>query len=169
MNKFLEKIQKLLFYQGTDITAAFESHHITPKAGELLERFYVSDATDPRNYFYTFHEHGFYQTLKRRIALKLETVDKSVTWKSRAIHDVNLAAFFISSLMAHRTDDQITFIAWVLLAAQFLAWTASFSHNFLHQADNWRMYTSNLSFITWRDCRVSHVLVSCELVFRIFL
>lgn len=126
----------------------------------MLENFYVSDATDPRNYFYTYEENGFYRTLKKRVASKLKTVDMSVTWKSRAIHDVNFAACLLCSIMVNRADSQFELIVWALLAGQFLAWMANFSHNFLHQADNWRMYTSNISFLMWRDVRVFHVLVS---------
>lgn len=126
----------------------------------MLENFYVTDSIDPRNYFYTYDENGFYRTLKRRVEKKLETVDMSVTWKSRAMHDVNLAAFILCALIANRTQDQYMSVIWILLTAQFLTWTANFSHNFVHQADNWRMYTSNLSFLMWRDMRVSHVLVS---------
>lgn len=126
----------------------------------MLEQFYVSDATDPRNYFYTYDENGFYRTLKKRVASKLKTVDMSVTWKSRAIHDVTFVACVLCSIMVNRADSQFALIVWALLAAQFLAWTANFSHNFVHQADNWRMYTSNMSFLIMRDVRVFHVLVS---------
>lgn len=152
--------KNVLTFQGTDITEAFESHHISPRAGEMLENFYVSNATDPRNYFYTYEENGFYRTLKKRVASKLKTVDMSVTWKSRAIHDVNFAACLLCSIMVNRADSRFELIVWALLAGQFLAWMANFSHNFLHQADNWRMYTSNISFLMWRDVRVFHVLVS---------
>lgn len=78
---------------------------------------------------------------------------------SKVIHDVNLFALFFAAVMMNRCEDNQWFIVWTLLAAQFLAWSANISHNFIHKADNWRMYTANLSLMPWRDHRVSHVLV----------
>lgn len=124
-----------------------------------MKQFYVSDAEDPRNYFFTYNN-GFYQTLKKRVAIKLKTIDKSVVWKSKLIHDVNLVALFLFAILANRTENFTMIVLWNLLAAQSLAWTVNFSHNFVHQADNWRRYSMNLSLITWRDFRVFHILVS---------
>lgn len=151
-------------FKGTDITEAFESHHISFQPAELLKTFYVRDAADPRNYFFTY-ENGFYQTLKKRVAKKLETVDKSVTWKSKMIHDINLVALFIFAILANRTENSLMIVLWNLLAAQSLAWTVNFSHNFAHQADNWRRYSMNISLITWRDFRVFHILVRIFFIF----
>lgn len=145
--------------QGTDITEAFESHHISSKPSQKLKDFYVGEADDPRNYFLTYSENGFYRTLKKRISQKIKTIDKSVLWKSKLIHDVNLAALFVFAVLANRTQSPLMIIIWNLLAAQSLAWTVNFSHNFAHQADNWRRYSMNISLITWRDFRVFHVLV----------
>lgn len=39
-----------------------------------------------------------------------------------------------------------------------LTWTVLASHNFLHKRDNWRMYLFNLSIISYRECRIAHVL-----------
>lgn len=149
-----------IFFQGTDITEAFESHHISSEPEEILERYFVGDSKEQRNYFFTYDENGFYRTLKKRVADKLKSIDRSITWKSKFIHDINLLALFVATIIMSRSDDQIKFVISTLLAAQFLAWSANFSHNFAHQADNWRMYTANISLITWRDFRVFHVLVS---------
>lgn len=159
IEKKYSKIFSYCIFQGTDITEAFESHHISQKPREFLKTFYVRDAVDPRNYFFTYDETGFYQTLKKRVASKLKTVDTSVIWKSRFIHDVNLFGLFFAAIMMNRSESQHLFLFWNFLAAQFLAWSVNFSHNFLHQADNWRMLTTNISLLNWRDCRVSHVLV----------
>jgi hypothetical protein len=153
------KIKFVYVNQGTDITEAFESHHITTKAKEMLNNFYVCEASDPRNYFLTYKENGFYQTLKRRIAIKLETVDTTVKSKSQNFHDLNLLFLFFATAMVNRSEG-FAYVIWTILAGQSLAWSANFSHNFMHQADNWRMYTASISLITFRDYRVSHVLVS---------
>jgi hypothetical protein len=49
-------------------------------------------------------------------------------------------------------------VVWTLLAGQCMAWSANFAHNFMHQKDNWRMYTANISFFNFRDFRVFHVM-----------
>lgn len=124
-----------------------------------MKKFYVRDAIESRNYKFTFHEDGFYKTLKRRVAEKLKTIDKDGDkWKSKLILDVNLFAFYLTATLAFRSESLIATIFWTLLAGQCLAWITNFSHNFIHQKDNWRMYTSNLSFVNWRDFRVFHVM-----------
>lgn len=126
----------------------------------MLKDYCVGDAPDPRNYFFTHDENGFYQTLKRRIAEKLKTVDHSVTQKSRLIHDVTLFMTLFAAVMMERSfGNDLMMIFWALVSAQSLAWLTNISHNFVHQADNWRMKTANLSLITWREFRIFHVLV----------
>ena len=147
-------------FQGTDITEAFESHHITPKAGDVLKNYYVREAVDPRNYFFTYDENGFYRTLKKRITEKLKTVDTNVTSKSKLIHDINLVALYLAAVMMARSDDPNWFLFWNIIAGQCLSWSFNFSQNFAHQADNWRMYCSNIALINWRDFRIYHILVS---------
>lgn len=64
--------------KGTDITEAFEVHHIYPKGPEsLLVKFEIRKASEPRNFKFTFQDDGFYRTFKRRIGEKLKTVDRS--------------------------------------------------------------------------------------------
>ncbi len=63
--------------KGTDITEAFEVHHIYPDAPErLLEKYEIRKATEPRNFKFTFKDDGFYRTFKRRVGTKLRTVDR---------------------------------------------------------------------------------------------
>jgi hypothetical protein len=130
----------------------------------MLENFFVSDAKAPRNYFFTYNDDGFYQTLKKRVAEKLKTVDKSPLETTKLIHDLNLAALFILAVLANRTQSSLMVVVWNFLAALSLAWTVNISHNFAHQADNWRRYSMNISLMTWRDFRVLHVLVSIQVI-----
>lgn len=54
--------------QGTDITELFESHHVDIKRARiLLEKYYIRKADGERNSKYTFHENGFYSTLRMAI------------------------------------------------------------------------------------------------------
>lgn len=65
-----------IFIQGTDITEAFEVHHINyAKAESLLQDYRVRDTKLPRNFKFTFKETGFYRTLRRRVAEQLKTID----------------------------------------------------------------------------------------------
>ncbi|XP_046688709.1 cytochrome b5-related protein-like, partial [Homalodisca vitripennis] len=66
--------QWLEITKGTDITEAFEAHHIGPLASKMLENFYVRPAKTPRNSAFTFHPDGFYRTLKFRVYEKLKGV-----------------------------------------------------------------------------------------------
>lgn len=140
--------------KGTDITEAFESHHITQRANQLLPKFYVRNATLPRNYLLTFEDDGFYKTLKQRVAKKIPELDLRPVTFSNLYCDVILFATFTTSICAARWNN--FYIG--TLAAVFLMWTTVISHNYLHMANNYRMYTMNLSLMSWRDWRVFHVL-----------
>lgn len=148
-----------LSHQGTDITEAFESHHLSKKPYELLNNFYVKEASEKRNYLLTFFKDGFYMTLKRKIIEKLETIDiETLENKSKKIHDITLIAFLIMIVIVNRA--QVNEIYWlsVIISAQMLAWLVTISQNFLHKADNWRMYTANFALMTTRDFRTMHIL-----------
>lgn len=86
-----EQILTALLYrsQGTDITEAFEVHHLNyDKVQRILKEFWVRDAKHPRNFKLTFKESGFYSTLRRRVFEQLETIDtkwNTFTSKVRSI------------------------------------------------------------------------------------
>lgn len=62
--------------QGTDITEAFEVHHINyAKVKHLLQDYRVRDAKLSRNFKFTFKETGFYRTMRRRVGEKLKTLN----------------------------------------------------------------------------------------------
>lgn len=131
----------------------------------MLNQFYAEDATAQRNYFLTFDENGFYMTLKRRVAAKLKSDDTGYTWKSKMIHDINLVILFLSIVFAARSKVVELWILFNVIAAFSLALSVSFAHNFIHKADNWRMYSINLSMCSWRGMRVTHILVNRKLKF----
>lgn len=65
------------YFQGTDVTEAFEVHHLRYGIAEnLLQDYRVRDAKQPRNFKFTFKEDGFYRTLRRRVAEKVKTLDQ---------------------------------------------------------------------------------------------
>lgn len=64
--------------KGTDITEAFEVHHINSDVPEsLLEKYKIREATEPRNFKFTFKEDGFYRTFKRKVRKQLQTANRS--------------------------------------------------------------------------------------------
>ncbi|CRK88700.1 CLUMA_CG002379, isoform A [Clunio marinus] len=140
--------------KGVDITELFEIHHITDSAEKILPKFYVRDASSPRNYKITFEENGFYKTMKRRLASKLESLDESQVSNSRFYCDFMLTSTILFSVIAARDNNYLI----ASLAALSLSWLVIITHNFIHQKDNWRMYLMNLSLLNYRDWRVFHVM-----------
>uniref|UniRef100_A0A1B6CDY8 Cytochrome b5 heme-binding domain-containing protein n=2 Tax=Clastoptera arizonana TaxID=38151 RepID=A0A1B6CDY8_9HEMI len=138
--------------KGTDITEAFEVHHIGPLAKSLLPKFEVGLAKTNRNSPFTFHDDGFYNTLRKRIYKVLEHKKKH-TVKSLLILDILVAFTIVLSLYSAYA---LNFVVAVI-AGLFLCLTVNCSHNFIHQKNNWRMYYFNISLMTVRDWRVIHV------------
>ncbi|XP_033219857.1 cytochrome b5-related protein [Belonocnema kinseyi] len=143
----------LTLTKGTDITEAFETHHLTDKAEILLPNFYVRDAVTPRSVPLTFFPDGFYQQFKRRATNALKDVDFHRPAKqTNIIADCLAATTIFSCLLATRF--------WIptLIAGVFLAWTSTAGHNYLHARDNFRMYYMDLSFLSTREWRITHVM-----------
>jgi hypothetical protein len=138
------------FTKGIDITEQFETHHLTENAEKLLTKFYVRNATEPRNYKITFEENGFYKTLKRRIAQKLSSqINKSAISTSKFYCDLMLASTLFAFILVSRDINYVT----MTMAAVCLIMLTVISHNFIHQRDNWRMYLVNFSMQNYREWR----------------
>lgn len=135
--------------QGTDITEAFEAHHISTFPESLLAKFYVRDADGPRNYPFTYSENGFYRTLKKQVREKLKEVPESVARKSKLVADGLLVLFLTSAWLAVKTR------SWWLgtLSGMLLGMTSIAGHNFFHQRNNLRMYYFDLNFMSSRYFR----------------
>lgn len=82
----------------------------------------------------------------------------SVVKKSERVHDITLIAFLIMIIAVSRVQSSDIYWLVVAFAGQLLTWLAVMSHNFLHKADNWRMYSGNLALMTTRDLRIQHIL-----------
>ena len=135
--------------EGIDITEQFETHHITDMAEKLLPRFYVRDAALPRNYKTTFDQDGFYKTLQRRVANKLDFLDHSTISNSSFYCDLLLVSTVLFSVIA--VHDESYLIASI--ASLSVMWLTTIVHNFIHQKDNWRMYLMNVSMMSYREWR----------------
>ncbi|KAG7208906.1 hypothetical protein KM043_015087 [Ampulex compressa] len=141
--------------KGTDITEAFECHHLTEAAEKLLPKFYVRDALTPRSMPFTFHPDGFYRVFKKRAVEALKDVDfHAPSKKSNLIADFLVIATFALCLLTAAKQS----IAAVFLAGAFLTWTAIAGHNYFHMRDNFRMYYFDLTLMSSKQWRISHVL-----------
>lgn len=74
--------------KGHDITEAFMTHHFAmDKVEPFMKKYRVKETNRPRNVKLTFHEDGFYMTLKRKIAAKLPEIKRTTKiWSEVCIH-----------------------------------------------------------------------------------
>lgn len=136
----------MFFLQGTDITEAFESHHISTLPETILKRYFVRPSNSPRNSPFTFKEGDFYRVLKSKIRDVLPTVPEKAAVQSKTFTDMLLVSFITFSLLAVYTGNYLLgFVAGILLSL-----TAIASHNFFHQKDNYRMYYFNFTLMHYR-------------------
>lgn len=77
--------------KGTDITEAFETHHLMGKAEKLLPKYFVKDAVEPRNILLTLKDDGFYKVLKKRVVEKLHEINHEPAKTT----DVSISYFLI--------------------------------------------------------------------------
>ncbi|XP_050723879.1 cytochrome b5-related protein-like isoform X1 [Eriocheir sinensis] len=140
--------------KGTDITEAFEASHFGEGPEKLLQKYYIKDTKTPRNSPYTFHENGFYKTLKRRVRPILKNLGRGPSWKTVLIQD-GLALSYVLLTLASTALSSYTLAAFAGTALAFMVVCA---HNFFHQRDNWRMYYYDLSLHSSYEWRVTHAL-----------
>lgn len=141
--------------KNTDITEIFETHHLTDKAERILPKFYIRDATEPRSVPLTFEPDGFYCKFKKRAVEALKDVDfHRPSRLSNLIADSLLIATFCTCLAAAYSNSVLTTIP----AGIFLVWTTVIAHNYFHMRDNFRMYYFDLSLMSSKDWRISHVM-----------
>jgi hypothetical protein len=153
--------------RGTDITELVESSHLdADKVRALLPKYRVGLAAQPRNCNFTFHEDGFYCTLRRRVFEYMKEMgdkcwQRRKYWGSSACcHDALLLAFLATLTAAMVRDGSSADASTCVLlcvAGALLAMLAISAHNFFHQRDSWRMRSFDLTGLSSHDWRVSHV------------
>lgn len=82
LNAFIEKhpggADWIRMTKGHDITEAFVIHHIQMERVEpFLKKYRIKDTVQPRNVKLTFHDDGFYMTLRRKVIAKLPEIEKN--------------------------------------------------------------------------------------------
>ncbi|KAK5641849.1 hypothetical protein RI129_010396 [Pyrocoelia pectoralis] len=140
--------------KGTDVTEAFEAHHLSSTPEHMLKKFFIRNATKPRNYPFTFEEDGFYRTLKRNIQPILKDIPKNAAKTTDIATDLLLIGTFFSAICA----SAFWSFAIGIVSGLLLTLTSIAAHNYLHRRDNFRMYYFNLSLMDFRGWRISHAL-----------
>ncbi|XP_037978503.2 cytochrome b5-related protein [Plutella xylostella] len=146
--------------KGTDITEAFESHHLHGVAEPLLPKYFVRDAREPRNSPFTFKEDGFYKTLKLKAMQKMKEFPAGARSKSDRVTDSLLLLFLIITPITcwSFTKSFLLGASLLLLNGLVMSLMTICAHNYFHRKDNWRMYIFNLSGLSYADWRVSHAM-----------
>ncbi|CAG9795227.1 unnamed protein product [Diatraea saccharalis] len=144
--------------KGTDITEAFEAHHLNPVVEKMLDKYFVKNTNTPRNSPYTFNEDGFYRTLKRAVREELKKVPKNIpNHTDRIIDGLFTTCLATAALTCWAKNYWIVMLSY-LISSLTLAWTIVASHNYIHRKTNWRMYIFSMCLWSYRDFRVSHAL-----------
>lgn len=140
----------LICLQGTDITEAFESHHLNPAVNKVLEKYYVKKAQTPRNSPFTFKDDGFFRSLKRAVWAELQNTPKHIQRRADSIIDGLFVTFLVSCAMSCVSKNYWVVMASYLMASLCLAWQTVAAHNYIHKKTNWRMYLFNFSLWSYR-------------------
>ncbi|CAH2001566.1 unnamed protein product [Acanthoscelides obtectus] len=144
----------LTLTKGTDISEAFEAHHISQYPEQLLKKYFVREANTKRNSPFTFKEDGFYRTLKKEVREALKTMPKQPWNTSNFMVDTMAFFLFLFSVLAVRHWNY--FIG--ILAGIFLGLLSVAAHNYFHRRDNLRMYYFQFSLMQIREWRILHAL-----------
>ena len=144
--------------EGQDITEAFEAAHIrSVRTQKILQKYFVREIDTPRNSLTTFEPNGFYRTLKgkaEKVLYSAPVGGPGPGFKTYALQDSLVLIFGI--LLAYTSVSNSMY--WAMICGTVLGMNTSAAHNFFHQADTWRRYYWDLSFLSSRDWRVSHML-----------
>nr|CAI5858928.1 unnamed protein product [Callosobruchus analis] len=154
VNKHPGGSEWLTLTKGTDISEAFEAHHISQYPEQMLKKYYVREAKTKRNSPFTFEQDGFYRTLKREVREVMKTIPKQPQNTSNFLIDA--MAFFLLLFSALAIRHWSYFMG--LLAGIFLGMLSTAAHNYFHRRDNLRMYYFQFSLLQVREWRISHVL-----------
>ncbi|KAF5308057.1 hypothetical protein FQR65_LT06432 [Abscondita terminalis] len=139
--------------KGMDITEAFETHHIKSEAPEIiLQKYFVKKANKPRVSQYTFHENGFYKTLKRNVRTVLKTLPKDC----HKANDMYTDLFFVTAVIFACLGSAYSTYLFLFIASIFAGFTLLASHNYSHQRDNFRMLYAEFFMLPAREFRILH-------------
>lgn len=142
--------------KGQDITEAVETMHWKGIPKSLLAKYRVASAVGPRRYRYTFHEDGFYHSLKKKANKILMENLAGEEWKSKLIQDCLTGSFLLLFfILCLHPSAPIALLAGLLLGL-----SSSCAHNWFHQGDSkaWRRFYFDLSCLSHHEWRASHAI-----------
>ena|SRR3990167_1008836 len=141
--------------KGTDITEAFEAHHINSEFVEkLLANYFVKNTETPRNSPFTFEENGFYKTLKKRAAPVIKKHGSGPSTTMNLIMDSLVFSFISTWILTIYFQNKYL----AVLSGFFLNLVIICSHNYFHKKNNFRMFYFDLSMMSSSEWRVSHAI-----------
>ncbi|VVD04211.1 unnamed protein product, partial [Leptidea sinapis] len=129
---------------GTDVTEAFEAHHLNPNTVKVLEKFYKRDAKTPRNSPFTFKDDGFYRTLKTKVWEEIQKIPNKESDRTAFICDSLLFTCLVSSTITCWAKDYWIVMLSYIVASVTMAWVIVAAHNYIHKRTSWRMYIFNI-------------------------
>nr|XP_022905146.1 cytochrome b5-related protein-like [Onthophagus taurus] len=143
--------------EGTDITEAFESNHISTLPEAFLPKYFIKTINTPRNSPFTFEKNDLYQTLKKNVRNEINKSSeliKSLQNKTKLITDGLLLMFILT------TSGCLLKESYLLgaISGLVLTLTSIAAHNFFHQKDNFRRFYFDLTTMSSRSWRISHAL-----------
>lgn len=149
---------------GTDITELFETHHLNfHKAATVLAKYEVKCKTPlpPRKSLLTFHQNGFYATLRKKVWEKFSHTAQLGPSKSASIFADMLAA--LSGWLTYMAGSYITTsmevaISITVIVGVLNGFFIGIGHNFMHQRTNLRRYYMDISGFSCAEFRMHHAL-----------
>ncbi|KAF5308071.1 hypothetical protein FQR65_LT06446 [Abscondita terminalis] len=141
--------------KGTDITEAFETHHLSndpPK--HLLQKYFVKKISKPRVSPYTFKDDGFYKTLKKRVRVVLKTVPEN----SDKISNIYTDLLLLSTLTFACLASAFSKYSFAVLSGISGSLLLGATHNYVHRPDNFRMMYGSVLMMSPSEFRVLHIL-----------
>ncbi|KAF5308052.1 hypothetical protein FQR65_LT06427 [Abscondita terminalis] len=141
--------------KGTDITEAFETHHLRNDPPEiLLQKYFVKKISKPRVSPYTFNDDGFYKTLKKRVRVVLKTLPENSYKMSNIYTDLLLLSALTFACLASAFS-KYSFAVLSGISGSLLLGAA---HNYVHRPDNFRMMYGSVFMMSPFEFRVMHIL-----------
>ena len=140
------------------------------KPSEVLKKYYVREAKEPRNYRLTFNENDFYKTIKRKVNEKLKTINvKQDAWKSKFYFDFFLFVVILAACGSVFFENNTLKLISACVSGTFACFLINAGHNFIHLRNNWRMYGCHVMFVNFREFRTFHAMVRIRLSILKFL
>lgn len=79
-------------------------------------------------------------------------------YKNQLNLQIFIDSLLLSTIISSIITVQLKSILFLLLTSLLLTWTVISAHNYFHRKDNFRMTYFNLTFLNYKEWRISHAL-----------